>query len=257
MKNAYYFFSDVHLGMSSREEEKLKEKIFIKFLDTIREDAAEVFIVGDLFDYWIEYKNVIPKGYYRVFSKLADLIDDGIIITYLAGNHDFWNGKYFKDEFGIDINFEPIERILDDKKFFIHHGDGLAYKDTGYKILKKVLRNPLSQFLYRWVHPDIGIKLARSTSRTSRDHTHTKDYSENDGLRDFAKFKLSQGYDFILMGHRHNPESFKYGEGLYVNLGDWIDNFTYAKFQKGKFEFKRFYNKKNNDFTEEIIEAIG
>lgn len=257
MKNAYYFFSDVHLGMSSKEEEKTKEKILITFLESIRADAKEIFIVGDLFDYWIEYKNAVPKGYYKVFAKISDLIDDGIKITYLAGNHDFWKGKYFKDEFGIDINFDPIERTLDSKKFFIHHGDGLAFKDTGYKILKKVLRNPFSQFLYRWVHPDIGIRLARKTSKTSRTHTHNKDYSSKDGLQEFAKQKLNQGYDFILMGHRHFPTITKYGEGIYVNLGDWIDNFTYVKFKEGKFEFKKFYNKDTKQYKEEIIEAVG
>ncbi len=249
MKNAYYFFSDVHLGMSSREEEKLKEKVLIAFLESMRIDAAEVFIVGDLFDYWIEYKSVIPKGFYKVFAKLSELIEDGIKITYLAGNHDFWKGKYFKEEFGIDINFEPIERTLENKKFFIHHGDGLAFNDTGYKILKKVLRHPVSQFLYKWIHPDIGIGLARSTSRTSRVHTHNKDYSAKDGLREFAEKKLNEGYDFILMGHRHNPSIVKFGEGIYVNLGDWIDNFTFAKFKESKFEFLKFYNKDTKEFN--------
>lgn len=257
MKNAYYFISDVHLGMSSRDEEKFKEKIFLEFLDSIKKDAKELFIVGDLFDYWIEYKNVIPKGYFKIFTKLSEIIESGIVITYLAGNHDFWKGNYFKEEFGIEINFEHIERTLNGKRFFIHHGDGLAYKDTGYKILKKVLRNPLSQFLYRWVHPDIGIKLARSTSRTSRHHTHNKDYSKKDGLQDFALQKMKQGFDFIIMGHRHYPVITKFGEGTYVNLGDWIDNFTYAKFIEGKFEFIRFFNKSTNEFTQEIIEAVG
>jgi UDP-2,3-diacylglucosamine hydrolase len=245
MRDAYYFFSDVHLGLESEEKEKEKEKRVVKFLDDIKDNAKEVFIVGDLFDCWIEYDEVVPRGYYRLFSKISELVEAGVKFHYLAGNHDFWKGNYFKKEFDIDINFSHIETILEGKNFFIHHGDGFVNRDSGYRILKKVLRNKLSQFLYSWIHPDIGIKLARKTSKTSRIHTNRKDYSLKDGLRDSALSKIDEGYDYVIMGHRHDPQMIKHNKGYYINLGDWIKNNSYGVYRNGEFELK-YLNQKNN-----------
>lgn len=167
MRDIYYFISDVHLGVKSGLSTKEQESVLLNFLNEIKIDAKELIIVGDLFDCWIEYKQVVPKGFYRFFTKLDELQNDGVEITYLSGNHDFWYGTYFKDEFGIDIIHHPISKEIEGKKFYLHHGDGLAYKDAGYKILKRILRNKFSQFLYSLVHPDIGIWLAKKSSSTS------------------------------------------------------------------------------------------
>ncbi|MCB0721543.1 MAG: UDP-2,3-diacylglucosamine diphosphatase [Ignavibacteriae bacterium] len=255
MKHAYYFISDAHLGLGDKTEEKFKESILVSFLDDIKEDAKELYIVGDLFDFWIEYKYVVPKGFYRFFAKLSELMDNGLKVYYLAGNHDFWRGNYFKDEFGIDILDEPFERVIEGKRFFIHHGDGLAYNDTGYKIVRAILRNKVCQFLYSLLHPTIGIGLAKGTSSKSRVHTSKKDYSQKDGLRDFAKEKIREGYNYVLMGHRHNPEMLSEGSGWYINLGDWMDNFTFGVFADGSFSLKRYYDIEKHETTNEVIKS--
>ncbi|MEO8210539.1 MAG: UDP-2,3-diacylglucosamine diphosphatase [bacterium] len=244
MTDAYYFFSDVHLGLENTEKEKLKETKLIEFLSKAQEDAKEIFIVGDLFDCWIEYKHVVPRGYYKLLTKISEITGKGIKINYIAGNHDFWKGNYFQTEFGIEICHTHIEREIDGKRFFIHHGDGFAYNDLGYRILKKVLRSTLSQKLYSIIHPDIGIGLAKGTSTTSRNHTNEKDYSQRDGMKDFALSKIDEGFDYIIMGHRHYPQMTEYRSGYYINLGDWIDYFTYGVFKNNKFELKTFYDLK-------------
>ncbi|MBS1517811.1 MAG: UDP-2,3-diacylglucosamine diphosphatase [Bacteroidetes bacterium] len=255
MNAAYYFFSDVHLGLESDEKEKLKEKKLTEFLDIIKNDAREIFIAGDLFDCWIEYKYVVPKGYYRLFTKISELVEKGIKINYIAGNHDFWKGDFFNKEFGIEICHTHIEREIEGKKFFIHHGDGFAHNDTGYRILKKILRSRTSQRLYSLLHPSIGIKLAKGTSESSRKHTSNKDYSKKDGLKDRAFEKIDEGFDYVIMGHRHKPMMISHDNGYYINLGDWIDHFSYGVYENGKFELKTF-----NDTSEDLIkqkEKIG
>jgi UDP-2,3-diacylglucosamine hydrolase len=254
MANAIYFISDVHLGMKHYDYKKLQEQLVINFFDKIIEEKAkELIIVGDFFDSWIEYKQVVPKGFYRIFSKIYDLVNSGIKITYLAGNHDFWRGKYLYDEFGIEMVNSHVERTIDGKKFFIHHGDGLAYKDTGYKILKVILRSKVSQFFYSLLHPDFGLWLARSTSSKSRYHTSQKDYSQKDGLKDAAMQKIKEGFDFVIMGHRHKPLMIKEGNGYYVNLGDWMKNFSYGEFVDGNFYFKKYFDFNSQNIVDELI----
>lgn len=201
--------------------------------------------MGDLFDCWIEYKYVIPKGYYKLLTKFYEILNNGIKITYLAGNHDFWRGNYFKDEFGIEIQFKDIIRTIDNKKFYISHGDGLAYKDLGYKILKKIVRNRVLQKLYYLIHPDLGIWIAKNTSLTSRRYTNKKDYSKKDGLRNFAMKKIEEGFDYVILGHRHKPEIAKKENSYYINLGDWIDDFSYGCFKNSEFKLYRYYDIKS------------
>jgi len=244
MRNKYYFISDVHLGIKREIDNKEQEDILVNFLEEIKTDAKELYIVGDLFDCWIEYKYVVPKGYYRFFSALYDVVHSGVKVTYICGNHDFWIGKYFKDEFGIEIYEKPIELAVNGKKFYIHHGDGLAYKDTGYRILKKILRNKVSQFFYSLIHPDIGIWLAKASSAKSRTHTKKKDYSKHDGLKDFGYQKIKEGFDFVIMGHRHRTAFIDKDTGYYINLGDWIYNFSYGLFFDNEFTLNRFYDYK-------------
>jgi UDP-2,3-diacylglucosamine hydrolase len=234
-----YFFSDAHLGLGSLEEENQKELRLISFLQHIQRDAKQIFIVGDLFDYWFEYKTVVPKRYFRLFSKLAELKEHNIKIFFIVGNHDFWVKDYFRDELGMEIYFNPIEREICGKRFLIHHGDGLLRKDIGYRILKKILRNKLNIFLFSLLHPDITGRIARWSSRTSRRYTSNRKY-ENGDMTEFARQKLNEGYDFVIMGHNHIPTRQIINNGVYVNLGDWIHENTYAVFNGDSLELKKW-----------------
>ncbi len=234
-----YFFSDAHLGLSSKEEERHKERTLVRFLDSIGRDGEELFIVGDLFDFWFEYRTVVPKGYFRLFTKLADLTENGVKVSYLAGNHDFWIKNYFHDELGIQIFPEPIERILHGKRFYIHHGDGLLKNDTGYRILKRILRNKTNIFLFSLLHPDLTARIAHWSSNTSRKHTSKRSFEETD-MMEFAKRKIDEGVDYVVMGHNHTPTFRNFGKGIYVNLGDWIEENTYAVFDGNSLVLKKW-----------------
>ena len=234
MPQKTYFISDAHLGLGSREEEREKENRLIAFFDHIKNDAREVFIAGDLFDAWFEYRTVIPKGFHRLFAKLDELTEKNISVHYLAGNHDYWMRDFFRDELGMITHYDPITAIIDGKKILIHHGDGLATNDAGYRILKKVLRNKFNIWLYTWLHPDLGLAIARSSPKKSRLYTSTKDYGEEDGMMKFAREKINEGYDIVIMGHRHAPVCKEIGSGMYINLGDWIHHNTYACLENGR-----------------------
>ena len=233
-----YFISDAHLGLGTAEEERAKELTLVQFLESIEGDASDLYIVGDLFDAWFEYRTVIPKGFHRLFTKLEDLTRRGIAVHYLAGNHDYWIRDYFSEHLGMKIYHDAFDITVDGRKIYIHHGDGLAQKDTGYRILKKVLRNRFNIWLYSWLHPDLGITLARSSSRKSRHYTSTKDYGEQDGMVLFAKKKIEEGYDVVIMGHRHRPLYKELGSGVYINLGDWISHNSYAEIHNGQISLK-------------------
>ncbi|MBI4810111.1 MAG: UDP-2,3-diacylglucosamine diphosphatase, partial [Ignavibacteriales bacterium] len=189
--------------------------------------------VGDLFDAWIEYRTVIPKGFHRILAKLDELSAKGISIHFLAGNHDCWYRDYFQNEIGMKTYHEPFHITVDGKKIFIHHGDGLAKNDAGYRILKKIVRNKFSIWLFSWLHPDLGLKLARSSSKTSRGHSSNKHYGEEDGMLKFAREKIHEGFDYVIMGHRHVPIMKDFDHGTYINLGDWITHNRYAKLENG------------------------
>ena len=228
-----YFISDAHLGLESPEKEKEKQKRLIAFFDMAAKDATRLYILGDLFDAWIEYRTVIPKGFHLVLSKLHELSEAGLEIHYLVGNHDFWIRDYFDREMGIKIHFESFGIVLDGRKIYLHHGDGLDPRDHGYAFLRKLLRNRFSIWLFSWVHPDIGMAMARSSSKSSRNYTTARDYGDRDGMRDHARKLIEDGYDVVVMGHRHVPRVQKIGTGTYVNLGDWITHNTYAVIAEG------------------------
>lgn len=224
-----YFFSDAHLGNGASDSDREKEHRIITFLDMVERDGQELFIVGDLFDYWFEYRSVVPRGYVRLLGKLAALVDAGLAITYLAGNHDFWMRGYLSEELGLAIHGEPIERTFGGKRFYICHGDGVDPTDRGYRFLKRVFRNKLNIALFSLLHPDLASVIARWSSNTSRKHTQDKPREEK-YLLEFAAQKISEGCDVVIMGHSHVPSLTPVNGGTYLNLGDWIKHYTYAVF---------------------------
>jgi len=231
-KKTYFFISDIHLGLMAVDIEKEKEKLLVKFLKHASESCDELFIIGDLFDYWFEYKRVIQKGFIRALAALADLSDAGKKIHYIIGNHDFMHRDFFEKEIGVKIYHDPVETELNGKKFFIGHGDGLVKNDLGYKILKKILRNRILQLLYSVIHPDVGIKIASHTSKTSREYTAKKNYGTVDGLIETAQTKITNGFDYVLFGHSHEKTFREFNGGYYINLGSWLEQPCYGKFNE-------------------------
>jgi UDP-2,3-diacylglucosamine hydrolase len=232
----YLFISDIHLGLQSKEVEEEKEKLLVKFFEFAESNCDELFIVGDLFDYWFEYKRVYQKGYFRTLTALKNLTDKGIKVHYFIGNHDFLHRDFFEKEIGAIMYRDAIKFSLNEKKFFIGHGDGMVQNDTGYKILKWVLRNKTTQWMYSMLHPDFGIWLASRTSKSSRDYTANKDYGEVDGLFETAKKKIDQGSDYVIFGHLHKKVFKNYNNGCYINLGSWLDEPCYGIFDKEGFK---------------------
>lgn len=220
----HYFISDIHLGFFPRHIDRERENALLNFLDSIRNDCESLFIIGDLFDYWFEYKTVIPKPFIRTLAELYNLKKEGIRIEYLMGNHDFGHLDFFETELEIKIHHDDYQCEIAGKRFYLSHGDGKIDKDKGYRILKKALRNPLSKRLFRLIHPDCGIWLASSSSHKSRHHTDNKSYGDYDSLEHFAKLKIEEGYDYVIMGHRHKAISASIGNGYYINLGEWLKN---------------------------------
>ncbi len=250
-----YFLSDFHLGAPNAEASLVREKKIIKFLDGIKSDAAQIFIVGDLFDFWFEYKKVVPKGYVRILGKIAELTDAGIPVHFFVGNHDMWMKDYFQKELNVPVYFEPAKFEFNNKKFFIGHGDGLGPGDHGYKFIKKVFRNRFSNFLFGILPPYIGIALADYFSRKSRAQTGKVNEiflgEDKEWLIIYCKEVLKDShFDFLIFGHRHLPIDFniKNKEGQpnsrYINLGDWINYFSYAVFDGSDLELKYYTHEK-------------
>jgi len=226
-----YFASDFHLGFDARLTSTEREKLIVAWLDNIQEDAEHIYLVGDLFDFWFEYAEVITKGHFRLFSKLTELIKNRIPITILTGNHDVWMGKYITDQIGANLHYDPIQRNHFGKELFIAHGDGLGPGDYGYKFIKKLFRNKLCQFLFARLHPNFAIKMMKFFSDTSRDESEINIDVEKERQIIFAEDHAQKNnIHFYIMGHRHAPMDhlMKNGASRYINLGDWIHNFSYA-----------------------------
>ncbi len=243
-----YFASDQHFGAPTPELSAPREQRFVKWLNEIKHDADVLFLVGDLFDFWFEYKTVVPRGFVRVLGKLAELKERGIEIHFFVGNHDLWMDDYFEKELGIPVYHRPQEFTFNGKSFLIGHGDGLGPGDKGYKRMKKVFTNPVSKWLFRWLHPDVGVKLAQYLSVKNKLISGDEDVKflgeENEWLVLYSKRKLqTKHYDYLIFGHRHLPMVIKVGpDSEYVNLGDWIIYFTYAVFDGTTFELKKYEN---------------
>jgi UDP-2,3-diacylglucosamine hydrolase len=219
----------------------------LDFFEMLLESRAEsLFIVGDLFDYWFDYRTVIPRGFVRTLGGLARLVDAGVRVEYIVGNHDFGHRDFFRHELGIELHENDVERTIAGRRTYISHGDGKAFNDTGYLLLKKVLRARSSNALFRFLHPDVGIGVASYASRRSRTHTAQKSYEgehpgEADGLRAFAEQKiLREGFDLVVMGHTHRPAFVQVGEGTYVNLGTWLGERSYLVVGESLLELRRF-----------------
>ncbi len=238
-----FFLSDVHLGHDEPEKETLKLRRLDKFFEMVASEGEQLYILGDLFDFWFEYKNAIPKDHLPVLFRLQKLIDAGVKLTYITGNHDFWLGDLLTTQLDIDVHRDQASVEHDGKKIFLIHGDGLAKNDRGYRVLRWIMRNRLNIFLYRQVPPDIGIPFAKWCSRTSRAHTSNRPKdSFLQEYRDFAKAKLDDGYDCVICAHTHVPEIIRFENGIYINTGDWHHNFTYAVLGDNGFELKKWGN---------------
>ncbi|MEM6894507.1 MAG: UDP-2,3-diacylglucosamine diphosphatase [Bacteroidota bacterium] len=241
-----YFASDNHLGAPTLRDSLPREKVFVSWLDTIKEDAGVIFLLGDLFDFWMEYKTVIPKGFSRTLGKLAELTDAGIPIYYFVGNHDLWMNGYFEEELNIPVFHQSQQFDINGTSFFIGHGDGLGPDDKGFKRMKKVFTNPLAQWLFRWLHPDLGVRLAQHLSINNKIISGEDDAKflgeDKEWLVLYAKRKLeTTHYDHFIFGHRHLPLEIQLNEkSRYTNLGDWITYFTYAIFDGNSLRLEKF-----------------
>ena len=228
-----YFASDQHFGAPTVALSKIRERKFVNWLDSIKKDADILFLLGDLFDFWFEYKRAVPKGFIRVLGKLAELRDRGIEIHFFVGNHDLWMDDYFEKELDIPVYHKPKEFSFGNKLFLIGHGDGLGPGDKGYKRMKKLFTNPFSKWLYRWLHPDIGIRLGHYLSVKNKLISGDEDVvylgDDKEWLVQYCKKKLMEKhYDFFMFGHRHLPLEIQISENAkYINTGDWISHFTY------------------------------
>ena len=231
-----YFASDNHLGLPNSEVSLVREKHFISWLEEVRKDAAAIYLLGDLFDFWIEYKTVVPKGFVRVLGKLAELSDSGIPITFFTGNHDLWMRDYFQKELNITVYRQPITLTVGTTRFLIGHGDGLGPGDKGYKLMKKLFTNPFSQWLFRWLHPDLGVRLGQYLSKKNKLISGEEDVKflgeDKEWLVTYSQKKLKEEhFDYFVFGHRHLPLEIELNQNSkYINLGDWITHNTYAVF---------------------------
>ncbi len=255
-KNIVYFVSDAHLGIPDYTSSLKREKLLIEFLDQASLDASEIFLLGDIFDFWFEYKTVVPKGFVRLLGKIAHISDSGIPVHYFTGNHDMWIFDYFTKELGVIMHRKPLEKEINGKLFYIAHGDGLGPGDYGYKFIKAVFSHPVSKKLFSWIHPGIGTSLAMYFSRKSRLANGDKDElflgEDNERLITFCKELVKQKpYNYFIFGHRHLPMNITISEtARYINTGEWVKSFSYAVFDGENLHLKYFQKDKNTPLSD-------
>ena len=240
-----YFASDFHLGVPNEQSSRLRELKIIKWLEHVSQDASAIFLVGDIFDFWFEYKNAIPKGFIRFQGKLAELADKEISIFLFAGNHDLWMNDYFPSQLGIEVYKKPIQIEVNGKKLYIGHGDGLGPGDTFYKMVKSIFTNPICKWLFRWIHPDIGVSIAKYWSRKSRLANGKKDddFQGNDERlwKHCKTVNKTEHFDYFIFGHRHLPLTLPVDDNsTYFNLGEWVNQCNYLEFDGENAELKVF-----------------
>jgi len=241
-----YFASDFHLGVPSYESSLEREKKVVRWLEHIRVDAAEIYLVGDVFDFWFEYKTAVPRGFVRLLGKIAEITDSGIPIHFFTGNHDMWTFDYLEKECGVKVYRQPIKIEYNGKKFFIGHGDGLGPGEASYKILKGIFASKLCQWAFARLHPNLGIGIANIWSKRSRISNAGYDEifhgEEKEILVIFCRNELKKShFDYFIFGHRHLVLDITVGENSrYINLGEWVTSSTYAVFDGKKLELKKF-----------------
>jgi UDP-2,3-diacylglucosamine hydrolase len=250
-----YFASDFHLGAPNFEKSLEREKQLVAWLNYIEPTAKEIYLVGDIFDFWFEYKHAIPKGFVRIQGKIAELTDAGIPVHIFTGNHDMWLFDYLPKELGVQVHREPIELTVNNKLLYIGHGDGLGPGDYGYKFLKKLFASKISQWLFARLHPNFGIWLANASSKKSRSATGNQDEvflgTEKEWLVIYSKELLAKKHvDYFIFGHRHLPLEIELNESsTYVNLGDWLQYHTYLDFDGEKATLKTWKNNQEESFV--------
>ncbi len=240
-----YFSSDYHLGVPNSSDSLKREKKIVRWLEMAQKDAQEIFLMGDIFDFWFEYKHAIPKGFIRIQGKIAEITDSGIPVHFFIGNHDMWMFDYFEKELGVIMHRKHGPREIGEKKFFLGHGDGLGPGDNGYKFIKKVFANKFCQWCFARIHPNLGIGMANYWSRRSRSKNKEPQKflgADKEWLITYCNKKLEDNhYDYFIFGHRHWPIEHKLQNGsFYINLGDWLHHCTYAVFDGEKVELKKF-----------------
>jgi UDP-2,3-diacylglucosamine hydrolase len=241
-----YFASDFHLGVPNFEKSLVREKLIVKWLDEIKQDAQEIYLMGDVFDFWFEYKYTAPKGYIRLLGKIAEIVDSGVPVTLFTGNHDMWMFDYLSKELGVTIHRKPITKEYNGKKFFLGHGDGLGPGDKGYKFIKKIFANKFCQWLFARIHPNLGMGIGNFWSQKSRLSNGSEDEKfngeENEWLVVYAKEVLQkEHFDYFIFGHRHLPLNIKLSENSrYVNLGEWVHYNSYAVFDGTNLELNYY-----------------
>lgn len=240
-----YFASDFHLGVPDKKSSLDREKKIVRWLDHIKKDAHSIYLLGDIFDFWFEYRHAIPKGFIRLQGKLAELTDAGIPVIFFTGNHDMWMFNYFTNELGIPIYRNPQQLIVGDQKLMIGHGDGLGPGDYTYKVLKKVFRSKVCQWLFARIHPNTGIAIANMWSRRSRISSsgeEDKFLHEKEFLWQFCKdMEKHEHHDYYIFGHRHLPLDLEVNEkSRYINLGEWVNHFTYGIYDGKKIDLHIF-----------------
>lgn len=244
-----YFLSDFHLGVPDSLRSRERERLIVQFLDEAKQDAHTIFLVGDMFDFWFEYRTVVPKGFVRLLGKLAELSDSGIHLHFFVGNHDMWMGDYFEKELNMPVYYGPQAFQFNHCSFFIAHGDGLGPGDHGYKAMKKVFRSPVSQWLFSLLPPAVGIGTANFFSRRSRkaqEHVEETFLGEDkEWLLTFSREMLQkEKHHFFVFGHRHFPIDYRLTtESRYINLGEWVNFQTYAVFDGRQMELKSYTGK--------------
>jgi len=240
MKEIAYFISDAHLGIQLKGCEE-REKHLVSFLQEIRNSASHLFIVGDLFDFWIEYKHAIRPEYFSILHELKQLIDNGVSVSYLAGNHDFALGSFLKQTIGLNISPAHLDLTVQGKNIHLCHGDGVLKSDVAYRFWRRVLRNPVNQMVYKLLHPNIGIPFATLFSGSSR-YFQLKKYTKEKRMEylSVAMSYLDKGADIIIMGHTHYPEIYDIGGKTYCNVGEWMRQYTYARLKKGRLSLLQY-----------------
>jgi len=245
-KDKTYFISDVHLGAPALNNNRERERLFVQWLDHAAKDAAAIYLLGDIFDFWYEYKKVAPRGFVRTLGKIAELSDKGIPVYFFTGNHDLWVYDYLPSETGVTVHREPVTKTIGGKKFFLGHGDGLDPKEKGYLRLKRFFTSKTAQFLYSRLHPNfafwIGHKWAKHSRLAKGNEPEVSKGPDHETCVAFAKRYLNKEHvDYFIFGHRHvmMDEQLNQKSRLFI-LGEWINYFSYAVFEGKKLQLKQF-----------------